>query len=76
MLCLTPNIQESPADISEETVPISVAMNGVDFNEDFTNCAFTFTGTGGGISTWVIIMGSIICGLLIVSILIFVTGVR
>jgi hypothetical protein len=31
-------------------------------------------GTGGSISTWVIIMGTLIFGLLIVSILVFLGG--
>lgn len=74
ILCLTPTIQEDPSDISEENVIVSVAMNGVDFNEDISRCNFTFLGTGGGMSTWVIIMGSLVFGLLIVSILIFVSG--
>lgn len=34
ILCLTPAISEDPAEISTETVTLSVAMNGVDFNED------------------------------------------
>lgn len=34
ILCLTPNIQDDPADISAEIAEVSVAMNGVDFNED------------------------------------------
>lgn len=76
MICLTPTISEDPSDISEEQVTVSVAMNGVDFNDDISRAMFTFTGTGGGISTWVIIMGTLIFGLLIVSVLIFVSGVQ
>ena len=45
-------------------------MNGVDFNDEFSETDFTFRGTGGGVSTWVIIMGTIILGLLVVAILI------
>lgn len=33
ILCLTPNIEDDPADISTEVVSVSVAMNGVDFDE-------------------------------------------
>ena len=51
-------------------------MNGVDFNEDVSRCSFTFVGTGGGLSTWVIIMGTLIFGLLIVSVLIFISGLQ
>ena len=71
---MTPNIQDDPTEISEETVTVTVAMNGIDFNDDYTQCEFTFIGTGGTISTWVIIMGTLIFGLLIVSVLIFLSG--
>ena len=74
LLCLTPNIQEDPSYISTENVQVSVAMNGIDFNDEQTPLNFQFIGTGGSISTWVIIMGTIIFGLLIVSILVFLGG--
>jgi flagellar basal body-associated protein FliL len=51
-------------------------MNGVDFNDEFSETDFTFRGTGGGVSTWVIIMGTIILGLLVVAILIFMTALK
>jgi len=71
---LTPNINEDPEDISSETVTVTVAMNGVDYNDDSSDVEFTFTGTGGAVSVWVIVMGSLIFGLLLVSILIFGSG--
>jgi hypothetical protein len=76
ILCLTPNIKEDPKDISEETIIISVAMNGVDFNDDESQLEFTFLGTGSSISTWVIILGALIVGLLLVSIAIFIGGIQ
>lgn len=76
ILCLTPNIEDDPADISEEEVQVTVAMNGVDFNDDYSEVSFVFAGTGGSISTWVIIMGCLIFGLLIVSVLIFLSGIQ
>jgi len=76
ILCLTPNIQEDPSDISEETVEVTVALNGIDFNDDYSSVEFVFVGTGGSISTWVIIMGTLIFGLLIVSVLIFLGGLQ
>ena len=51
-------------------------MNGVDFNDEFSETDCTFRGTGGGVSTWVIIMGTIILGLLVVAILIFMTALK
>lgn len=76
ILCLTPNIIEDPAEVSEETVTVSVALNGIDFNDDYSSCQFTFVGTGGNVSSWVIIMGTLIFGLLIVAILIFLSGLQ
>jgi hypothetical protein len=49
-------------------------MNGIDFNDYDSNINLIFVGTGGTVSTWVIIMGTLIFGLLIVSVLIFLGG--
>jgi len=76
ILCLTPNIQDDPADISEETVQVTVAMNGIDFNDEYSEVEYAFVGTGGNISVWIIIMATFIFGLLIVSILIFLGGLQ
>ena len=76
ILCLTPNIQDDPSDIAQETVVVTVALNGVDFNDNDSEVAFTFIGTGGYISIWVIIIGALIFGLLIVSIFVFGVGLK
>lgn len=55
---------------------MTVAMNGVDFNDDYSEVSFMFIGTGGSISVLVIIMGTLIFGLLIVSVLIFLGGLQ
>jgi len=46
ILCLTPNLHEGPSEISTETVSLTVAMNGVDYNDDFSNISVVFVGTG------------------------------
>jgi hypothetical protein len=51
-------------------------MNGVDFNDDYSEVSFIFIGTGGSISILVIIMGTLIFGLLIISVLIFLGGLQ
>jgi hypothetical protein len=76
VLCLTPSIQEDPADISEETVVLTVAMNGIDFNDDFSSLEFTFVGTGSSLSTGLVILGTLIFGLLIVAFVIFLGGIQ
>jgi len=71
---LTPNIKESPSEISTEVVELTIAMNGVDFNDDYSDITVTFVGTGQGMSIAVIIMGTLIFALLIISIIVFLFG--
>ena len=73
---MTPNVREAPSDISTETVDLTVAMNGVDYNDDFSDLTVTFIGTGQGMSIWVIIMGTLIFALLIISIIVFLFGLQ
>jgi len=51
-------------------------MNGVDYNDDFSDLTVTFKGTGQGMSIWVIIMGTLIFALLIISIIVFLFGLQ
>jgi hypothetical protein len=67
---------DDPADISEEIVPVTVAMNGVDYTAESSSVQFQFNGTGGRISTWVVILGTLIFGLLVISILIFCSALN
>jgi len=76
ILCLTPNIRESPSEIATETVSLTVAMNGVDYNDDYSDLQVTFVGTGQGLSVWVILMGTLIFALLIISIIVFLFGLQ
>lgn len=51
-------------------------MNGVDYNDDFSDLTVVFVGTGQGMSIWVIIMGTLIFALLIISIIVFLFGLQ
>lgn len=51
-------------------------MNGVDFNDDYSDITVTFVGTGQGMSIAVIIMGTLIFALLIISIIVFLFGLQ
>lgn len=73
---MTPNVREAPADISQETVEVTIAMNGVDYNDDFSDVTVVFIGTGQGMSIWVIIMGTMIFALLIIAIIVFLFGLQ
>lgn len=73
---MTPNIKEAPSEISTEVVELTIAMNGVDFNDDYSDLTVTFVGTGQGMSIAVIIMGTLIFALLIISIIVFLFGLQ
>lgn len=73
---MTPNVREAPADISTENVEVTIAMNGVDYNDDFSDVSVVFMGTGQGMSIWVIIMGTMIFALLIIAIIVFLFGLQ
>ena len=46
ILCITPHIKGRPEDYYRETVQVTVAMNGQDFNEVQSDAYVTFVGTG------------------------------
>jgi hypothetical protein len=48
VMCVTPHVQGRPEDYGRETVQVTVAMNGQDFNENDSDAYITFVGTGSG----------------------------
>jgi len=46
VMCVTPHIQGKPEDYARETVQVTVAMNGQDFNDIYSDAYVTFVGTG------------------------------
>jgi hypothetical protein len=76
ILCLTPNIQDDPADISAEIAEVTVAMNGVDFNDDQQELTVIFIGTGAAVGVWVLILGTFIFALLIIAFIFFLFGLQ
>merc|ERR1719361_1211774 len=46
ILCITPHIKGRPEDYYRETVQVTIAMNGQDFNEVQSDAYVTFVGTG------------------------------
>ena len=46
ILCITPHIKGRPEDYYRETVQVTIAMNGQDFNEIQSDAYVTFIGTG------------------------------
>jgi hypothetical protein len=74
IMVFSSELASAPSDISTEVVDLTVAMNGVDYNDDFSDLTVVFVGTGQGMSIWVIIMGTLIFALLIISIIVFLFG--
>jgi hypothetical protein len=65
--CLTPSISEDPEDIWRETVKITVALNGQDFDEESSEADLTFVGSGSEYGFCPFIMGTLLIGLLLVA---------
>lgn len=69
--CVTPSISEDPENIWRETVKLTVALNGQDFDEESSDIDITFVGTGSTLSFWPYVVGTLLLGLLLVAIFMF-----
>ena len=68
--CVTPSVEDDPDSIYREVVKLTVALNGVDHNEDQSQVEFTFVGTGTYLVFWPFIIGALLIGLLIVALVV------
>jgi len=66
--CSVPTIKDDPDSIWREVVSISIAQNGKDFDDDFTEAEVTFVGTGSPLGFWSAILATLLIGLLIIAI--------
>jgi len=69
ILCITPHIQGRPEDYYRETVQVTIAMNGQDFNEVNSDAYVTFVGTGSDSRLLVFLIAVILIALLILAII-------
>lgn len=69
--CVTPSVSDDPDSIWKETVRITVALNGQDFDEDNSEVDFTFVGTGSTLVFWPYVIGTLLIGLLLVALIVF-----
>lgn len=69
--CITPSIAEDPESIWRESVKLTVALNGQDFDEENSDIDFTFVGLGSSLSFWPYVLGTLLLGLLLVAIFVF-----
>lgn len=67
--CITPVIEDEPDSIYREIVKLTVAMNGVDHEEQTSELEFTFVGTGSYLGFWPFLLGALLVGLLIVALI-------
>lgn len=68
--CVTPAVEDDPESIYRETIKLTVAMNGVDHEEETSQVEFTFIGTGTYLVFWPFIIGALLIGLLIVALIV------
>jgi len=69
--CITPVVEDEPDSIYREIVKLTVAMNGVDHEDQTSVIEFTFVGTGSYLGFWPFIIGTLLIGLLIVALIQF-----
>ena len=69
VMCVTPHIQGRPEDYGRETVQVTVAMNGQDFNEIGSDAYVTFVGTGGGGGALKLLIFILLLAMLILAII-------
>lgn len=67
--CVTPMFEDDPDSIYRETVKLTVAMNGVDHEDQNSEIEFTFVGTGTYLVFWPFLVGALLIGLLIVAVI-------
>jgi len=68
--CVTPSIEDDPDSIYRETVRLTVAMNGQDYDEESSEVDFTFVGTGTYLVFWPFIIGALLIGLLLLALVV------
>lgn len=66
--CAIPSIKDDPDSIYRETVKVTVAQNGKDFDDENSEVEVTFVGTGSPLGFWSAILATLLIGLLIVAI--------
>ena len=69
IMCVTPHLQGRPEDYYRETVQVTLAMNGQDFNEIQSEAYVTFVGTGSDSSLLYAILAIILIALLILALM-------
>jgi hypothetical protein len=69
--CVTPSIPDDPDSIWRESVRVTVALNGQDFDEENSDVDFTFVGTGSTLVFWPYVIGTLLIGLFLVALIVF-----
>lgn len=73
--CVTPTINERPESLDKDTVVVSVAQNGQNFNDNESACDYTFTGTGEGSSFWPWILALVLLFILLIALLLCIAAI-
>lgn len=73
--CVTPTIQERPENVDKDTVVLSIAQNGQNYNIDQSACDYTFTGTGTGSSFWPWVLALVLIFILLIALLLCIAAI-
>ena len=73
--CVNPSVQDDPDSIWKETVKITVALNGQDFDEENSDTDFTFVGSGSTLVFWPYVIGTLLIGLLLVALIMLCSAI-
>lgn len=69
--CAVPSIKEDPSTIWREDAKLTIAQNGKDFDEEYSDVEVTFVGTGSPLGFWSAILATLLIGLLIIAIVFY-----
>lgn len=72
---MTPTVNERPESLDKDTVVLSVAQNGQNFNENESACDYTFTGTGEAASFWPWIIALVLIFILLIILLLCIAAI-
>jgi len=67
LLCVSPRVPGDPSDYNRETVLVTVAMNGQDFDEIDSAAHVTFVGTGSDLYIWKWIIAFILVAMILLA---------
>ena len=69
--CAVPSIKDDPSSIWREDIKLTIAQNGKDFDDEFSEVNVVFVGTGSPLGFWSAILATLLIGLLLIAIIFY-----